>query len=813
MVSLPKFQLSGEKRGNSQAELNPPPPAASWSGYPPGRDDELIGMTLNSSYFVEAILGEGGMGRVYSASHTRIPNKRFAIKVLRAEFTRNAEIVARFRREAEAAACISHPNVVEVYDVDETPEGLCYIVCEYLAGLDLYDYLAQHDKLETLAAVNVALQLCRALEAAHEAGVLHRDVKPHNIFLLTGEDGDLPAYPTIKILDFGLSRFMDADSTQLTRAGVIMGTPSYMSPEQAEGRPTDARTDVYGVGAVMFAALTGRAPYEADTLQALVLAVINQAPARPRSINPEIPENLELIVQRAMSRSVQDRYQTMSELRLALEAYYDRQMADVSAANVSPRSPAPTLVQEPYDENVATARPRLLGYGALLLLLAAAGLFTSVSSVELWTGRLRPSRLEAWLLSSGVIGTLLTPALLLLRRFRRSIWSNHSKVLALLATLRAATTLGLLAYGVSALALHALDDVVSRFVSWRLLGSAVGSGFRGFNAVLFLVGATWASLSIGHRWGDRRPQSRTRDALLALVALVVSAGLLYGGLVWRDHCATEEAAALAAEKQRAAALATTDGAAASVATTRAATDTTEDSQKASTLATERAGSDTSRDPQKATHASVDELANAASLGLPGLMTLAERYPEDPDVLRPLLYAFASRATGLADAMAIAQRLLRVAPEDAHDADLRYLVRKAAQSPGEASRIAFVLMSEQMGAAGPDLLYDLYVSEPKAARRAEQLLASPTTKTHFSPALAIAYDLRHATSCAARIPLLGRAAALGDRRSVAVLTPLSASSKHGCGHWKRSACPPACPEEARAYLQTVAKIMERQPSAH
>jgi hypothetical protein len=275
---------------------------------------------------------------------------------------------------------------------------------------------------------------------------------------------------------------------------------------------------------------------------------------------------------------------------------------------------------------------------------------------------------------------------------------------------------------------------------------------------------------------------------LTLVGLTLSAGLLYAGLVWRARTAAADAAVEAAERQR-------------LLAENAAANDVPDFQAA----------DTTRESKKVAHATIDELTLANTKGIPGLLPLAERYPEDPDVLRPLLTAFASRATGLADAMAVAERLLKVAPEDARDTDLRYLVRKAATTPGEASRIALLIMTDLMGTTGPDLLYDLFVTEPKLARQAEQLLASPKVQMHFTPALAIAYDLRRANSCAARVPLLGRAAALGDRRSVAVLSPLSAGSKRGCGRLKRSPCSPACPEEARAYFQAITKILERQPS--
>jgi hypothetical protein len=488
-----------------------------------------------------------------------------------------------------------------------------------------------------------------------------------------------------------------------------------------------------------------------------------------------------------MARVPEERYQTMAELRLALEAYYERVMAESSSGSAAPRPMAPSIVQEPYDENVATARPRLLAYGTTLTLLVAVGLFTSLPSIELFTGRLHLSNLESLLLMAGVIGTLLTPALLLLRRLRKAIWNSHSKVLALLANLRFAVFLGVFAYGGAAFLLHVLDDAFGRVAPSPLLGLANGAGFRGFNLVLFLVGAAWSSLSLVRHWGERRPPTRGKDIWSFLLGLSLSAGLLYAGLHWRLHVATSEAASLAAERQR-----------------QLAEESAEQDGSKTPV-------DSPEEPNKALRASIDELAAANAKGIPGLLPLSERYPEDPEVLRPLFYAFASRATGLADAMSVAGRLLKVAPEDAREPDLRYLIKKGAASPGEASRIAFAIMTDQMGTTGPDLLYDLFVTEPRVARQAEQLLANLKVQARFSPALSVAFELRRANGCAARVPLLARAAALGDRRSVAILSPLSAGSKRGCGRWKRSPCSPACPEEARAYLQTITKILERQPS--
>src|SRR6478609_12094664 len=265
--------------------------------------EDLIGLTLNDTYVPERILGEGGMGRVYLARHTRIRQKRVAVKVLHPEYFLNANVLARFQREAETAAAISHPNVVTVLDVDRTPHGLPYLVTEYLDGVELADHLKARGRLEATTAVHITRQLCRGLGAAHQSQVIHRDVKPQNIFLVGDFAHGVPERPTIKVLDFGLSRFDDGSQSDLTQAGCIMGTPNYMAPEQASGQPVDHRTDVYGAGAVLFTMLTGRPPFDADTPQATVLAVMNSDPPRPRSIEPSILPRLELIIERAMARN------------------------------------------------------------------------------------------------------------------------------------------------------------------------------------------------------------------------------------------------------------------------------------------------------------------------------------------------------------------------------------------------------------------------------------------------------------------------------------------------------------------------------
>lgn len=766
---------------------------SSWADFPSMEDDPLVGKTLNSTYVVESVLGEGGMGRVYRAHHTRIERKKYAIKVLRPEFTRNADVVARFRREAEAAACISHDNVVGVYDVDMTPDRLTYLVCEFLDGEDLAQYLEREPKADVGLGVHVATQVCEALEAAHEKGIVHRDLKPHNVFLMF-ERGAIPRRPRVKVLDFGLSRFMDSTSTALTRTGVILGTPAYMPPEQAGGKNADHRADVYGVGAVLFTAITGKRPFEADTLQGVVLAVLTQDPPEPRALNPEIPEGLERVVLKAMAKDAADRYQTMADLRHALQLF----LPEIVPAPVT----VPRGGHTPDAElTPGWARFRLVTIGSALLLLLIAGLSSAVPSFELLTGRFGLSGTELGLILAAITGTLLTPALLYVRRFRRTIWNSPSRVSSLLGALRTGLLVGVAAYGLASLAVRFLDGVVGRFGIMGQFSVSPGPGWAGWNLLFMVLSLLAGGVAVLRRRLLEAASSNFARALLGpvlvAVGVMVSAAVLYLGYEWRSQTGQVTPPVTPSPVAETAPRPSAPGG------------------KTQATAPAEAGRVAPIPPPPAlpkiegkNAASSDELAQGVAKGVEGLLPLSERYPQDAAVLRPLMFAFASRATGLKDSMVIARRLFDVAPAETRDPDLRFLVKKAAGTPGEASRLAFDVITRHMGDAGPDVLYELMLTDPKVTAQANQLLATPAMRQRATPALLVAYDLRTANSCAARLPLLERASELGDERASQVLLPLSVGAKRGCGRWKKNPCPPPCAEEARRYSEVVARIATR-----
>jgi len=514
----------------------------SWTGAtePVDIGEDLIGVTLNDTYVPERILGEGGMGRVYLARHTRIRQKRVAVKVLHPEWFGNAQVLARFQREAETAAAISHPNVVTVLDVDRTPHGLPYLVTEYLDGIDLSDQLKAQGKLSATSAVHIARQLCRGLGAAHQSQVIHRDVKPQNIFLVGDFARGLPERPSIKVLDFGLSRFSDSSENQLTQTGCIMGTPAYMAPEQARGQEVDHRTDIYGVGVVLYAMLTGRPPFDGESPQATVLAAMNSEPPRPRSVEPTIPPHLELIIERAMARNPAERYQDMAAFEQALTSFESEGLArpveSIAPPTPTKQDPSVRRTLRETDADVHSARPRLVLFVLAAAVLMISGAISSIVGIEYVT-RYRFSRVELELLSLGIVGSSLTPALLWVLHVRRRVWENSSRVLALLGQVRAAVIAGISMYGLGLLALHVVDDFAV-----RLLGSsrlpAMGVSWTGWSLLLPVMSLNASIIVVWcRRLAVIRSDWRRRLAmtLVTSLGLVVFGALVVGGFWWQHR--------------------------------------------------------------------------------------------------------------------------------------------------------------------------------------------------------------------------------------------------------------------------------------
>lgn len=504
----------------------------------PESSDDLVGVTLNDSYAVERLLGEGGMGRVYLARHTRISQKRVAVKVLHPEFARNEQVLARFQREAEAAAAISHPNVVAVLDIDVTPRGMPYLVCEYLEGIDLSDYLREVKRLDVLDALSITRQLCRGLYAAHSRGVVHRDLKPPNVFLVGDFSKGAPERLYAKILDFGLSSFRGLEGAQnLTKTGVIMGTPSYMAPEQARGLRVDQRADVYGLGTILYTVLTGRAPFDEETPQSTILALLNSEPPRPRSLVASIPPHLELVIERAMAKNPDDRYPDMRAFEQALDALPAAKALTKTNAPAMLATPEPPVVARAAasDADIHAARPRLVLAlsSAVGLLVASASI--AISGVELAIGY-EFGKVELRLILLGIIGTSLTPAVLWLLHVRRKVWDSSSRVLSLLGQVRAAVLAGLVSYALLVLIAHLIDDFLIR-AALRPGLAPVGVAWRGWNLLLPAIGLVTGITVAWRRKLLARVQPGWRRLIAAslgvTLATLIGGGLVYFGILWR----------------------------------------------------------------------------------------------------------------------------------------------------------------------------------------------------------------------------------------------------------------------------------------
>jgi serine/threonine protein kinase len=274
--------------------------------------DGVLGQALPGGYQIHERLGEGGMGIVYRAVQQQ-NKQQVAVKILRAEYTQNQDILTRFYQEARTVNQLQHPNIAKMIDVSTLPDGRPCLLLEYLQGYDLATLLQEQDSLAESRAIDIILQTTSALQSAHTAGVIHRDLKPDNIFI-TKEN-------QVKILDFGLAKLIKKTSDEIsreearTRSGVIMGTPYYMSPEQACGKPVDEQTDVYAIGIILYEMLTGRVPFRSpDGPLHVLMQHLNEEPILPSELQPSISKETEQLIMHCLAKEKEHRYPSMEAL-------------------------------------------------------------------------------------------------------------------------------------------------------------------------------------------------------------------------------------------------------------------------------------------------------------------------------------------------------------------------------------------------------------------------------------------------------------------------------------------------------------------
>ncbi len=273
------------------------------------RNDKNIGKKLEGRYEIVERIGEGGMADVYRANDV-VDGKPVAVKILKKEFAENEEFLRRFRNESKATALLSHPNIVKIYDVGFS-DRIQFIVMEYIDGITLNEYIEQSGVLDWRDAVHFVTQILRALQHAHSKGIVHRDIKPQNIMML--RDG------TIKVMDFGIAKFAREEGK--TGTDKAIGTVHYISPEQARGAATDAKSDLYSVGVMLYEMLTGKKPFDHENPVSVAVMHMQADPKRPRSIQPELAFGLEEIILKAMQKDPADRYQSARDMMDDLETF------------------------------------------------------------------------------------------------------------------------------------------------------------------------------------------------------------------------------------------------------------------------------------------------------------------------------------------------------------------------------------------------------------------------------------------------------------------------------------------------------------
>jgi serine/threonine-protein kinase len=368
-------------------------------------EGDLVGTVIADRYHVMKKLGEGGMGTVYLAEHVKMGRKS-ALKVMNPGMSKDADAIARFNREASNASRLSHPNICAIYDFGETPDGLIYLAMEFIEGESLTAIIEKTGALPPARAASILHQAADGLQVAHDSGIVHRDLKPDNIMIAKGRDGS----DVVKVVDFGIAKAHTSDAQKVTKTGLVVGTPEYMSPEQLAGDKLDGRSDIYSLALVGFNMLTGTLPFVSQSAQEAMIMRLTDNPRSLRDVMPDVhwPDQLLDVMNRALARDATQRYQKASdfgrEFSMAIDTMPSKKLTEartqqVGAMRATPNAPTQAIPQtrlapsspekpgpavEPAPTPVATKNGKgmMIGGGAFAVVALAFVVFKFVISPD-----------------------------------------------------------------------------------------------------------------------------------------------------------------------------------------------------------------------------------------------------------------------------------------------------------------------------------------------------------------------------------------------------------------------------------------------